>query len=353
MNKVEFTPIPPSITYMVPPPSSYNRPVTVDFSQESIFSFEWIKRGGHRLCSKILFPSSDGVEWEEKRIKLQEEFQAQRVSLESPDGSQLDGMLFPSTSKDAQLAKKAILFAPGADGFYEDNFSYYLVKLIKRHVGNINILIVNYPVMASKGELNLESMKLTIFSGCSFLINERDIKPDDLIVYGQSLGGVASIKGTLFFQQTYPDAMINVINERSFADFPSVVQHTGGRVLGFLGRKLFESNNWQTPHIEEEFNSLRGQKFVIYSKYDGVVGKSNTLYKRLKSKKAFLTTDVKVLFMEGSKVQASEHMRQFSAKEEIAIGLEMRNMLGLPTPSDLTASLVVKTLKAAADVFRS
>ena len=276
------------------------------------------------LAAKIMYPTSDGPEWEERRKEMEDEGGV-RMQAESPDGSLLDGILFPACSTGDPLSQKAIIFVPGMDGYYEDGFSHYLIDLFKEKLGNINVLILNHPsVMASKGELTCVGMALTAFTGCKFLIEGLGLKANDLIVYGQSLGGVAATRGTQWVQMEHPEAEMKLINERSFHNLPDVV---GDGVMG-LGLKYgTEKAGFSTPDLVEAFDAIKGEKLVIYSPYDGMVLKAHSLFQKLYQRG--LGQKVSILEMEGETVKKEEHWRTFTPKEEERLIMEIRRMLGL------------------------
>ena len=59
---------------------------------------------------------------EKRRENMQKSLKGERISnVYSPGVIPLDGMFFPAVAEeDNPLAKKAIVFAPGAAGYYED-----------------------------------------------------------------------------------------------------------------------------------------------------------------------------------------------------------------------------------------
>jgi hypothetical protein len=176
-----------------------------------------------------------------------------------------------------------------------------------------------------KGSLNPDSMASTVFSAFQYLVKERGIQPNDIITYGQSLGGVASVRGARQAQRLYPDAKVKLVNERSFLNLPDVVYQLFGPVGGMM-KSMTEWASWTTTDVLESWEEIKGEKLVIYSEYDGVVLKVKSLYEAIHKKD---DSSVKVLSMEGSEVAGKEHWRTFTVNEEKAIIQQMRNMLGL------------------------
>ncbi|WP_068469626.1 hypothetical protein [Candidatus Protochlamydia phocaeensis] len=341
--------VPSSITYLAPLPLGYKKPEKPNYSFASIPRLLF-DGPIHNLCKKCLFSASDSPEWENKRKKLITQFQAERVRLTSPDGSVLDGMFFPSDSQNEELAEKALLFAPGANGYYEDGFSSYLVSLIKNKLGPINILIVNYPVLAGRGDVNMESMKLTVYTACCFLTEEKGILPHHMIVYGQSLGGIAATRGAKLFQDQISGSGLHLITERSFLDLPTVSKGFLGGVSGSFAKMILEYDQWKVNDVEEAFKSLKGHKLIVYSEYDGVVLSMYSMAKKLPLNS--LKGSIAVLRMEGKKTQAKEHWRRFSSKEEEALIQEMGMMLNLSSKRKREHPLVRRIGSVASDVLK-
>jgi hypothetical protein len=283
----------------------------------------------NQVSSIILYPNFDSPKWEKKRKEIQEKLGAENIQVPSSDGFLLDGMLFPPYSKNDLLSKKALVFAPGADGYYEDNFSFYFVSLIKQKLGDINVIILNYPsVMKSKGNLNPDSMASTVVTSCKYLIEEKGISPDDIIIYGQSLGGVAAVRGARNVQRKYPQAHIKLISERSFLNLPDVVHgYFKGGNIGKCMQSMTTFASWTTTDVLECWQELKGAKLIIYSEFDGVVLKTHSLYQAVKYGDSQDTP--KVLMMEGSEISPKEHWRTFTEKEEDAIVQEMVHMFEL------------------------
>lgn len=295
------------------------------------------------LAAKILYPTSDGQKWEDRRQVMQKDLGGVRIRAQSPDGSLLDGMLFPANSSSDPLSQKAMVFVPGMDGYYEDDFSDYLIRLFKDKLPSMNFLILNHPdVMASKGNLTVDGMALTAFTACSYLIEKVGINPNDLIVYGQSLGGVAATRGARWLQVEYPEAEMKLINERSFLNFPEVVEaYYGNGPIGRLLNYASDSTGWSTPDVLDAFDAIKGDKLVIYSPYDGVVLKTFSLFQKLEAR-GNSGEKVKILEMEGENIKPEEHWRKFTPREEDTMIYEIHHMFGqtFKAPQKETLSLL-------------
>ena len=295
----------------------------------------------NQISAKILYPISNNEQFEQRRkekektlggVRIQAPFLEKQSEMDNHQALlTLDGMLFP-TAEEGPLSKKGIVFAPGADGYYEDKFSGYIVSLIKQKLGDINIIILNYPTVLAnqnKGTLTPDSMALTVASAFQYLVKNKDLQPDDIMIYGQSLGGVASIRGARLIQHQYPDAKNKLINERSFLNLPDVAYQLFG-LLGGVMKFSTECALWTTTDVLEAWNEIKGRKFVIYSEYDGMVAKTHSLYQAIQDQAIQQSQEpVGFLSMEGERVSIGEHYREFRLNEEEIIIHEMQNMFDL------------------------
>ncbi len=286
-----------------------------------------------RLIAKALYPLTDSTEWIFKRNEIKSKHGGERVKFHSPDGSVLDGMFIPSKSNEGLFSERAFVFVPGMNSYYEHVFFDYFITLLRKKLGDVNFLALNHPgVMVSEGELSCDGMALSVFSGCSYLIEKKHLDPSIIVIYGQSLGGVAATRGGKLLQNEYPDSELNLIHERSFVSFPEVVEKFCGS--GFIGGQLRsyledEESTWSTTDSPEDFEILKGNKLIIYSKFDCVVPFDFSFYKKLHEQKPNLS-NVKVLSLPGEMLREQEHYRIFSSDEEDVVIEEIKRMLGLP-----------------------
>lgn len=263
------------------------------------------------LCKRILFPSNDAQPLTIKRESLLK------------DGNELvevnsgltawNGIYFPA--KDPQ---KAIVFLTGADGYYEDNFSSYFVKLIQRKFDDISVLILNYPsVNLSHGTLNLMSIQQTAVEAFNYLIHEKKFPQKKILFYGQSMGGLAAIYGALEL-----DLHIPIICERTCANLPLVGQNLyGNGILGRIVKWTLSLGGWSTFNLKEDFKKLKGPVLIVHNPYDGVVLRTHSLYYHVKDyfKGRFLLMDGEILSFE-------EHLRTFNELEENLIAHNIDSM---------------------------
>ncbi len=286
-----------------------------------------------KIIAKALYPVPDGAEWILKRNEMQTKHGGERIQFHSPDGSVLDGMFIPSKSNDDLYCQRAFVFVPGMNSYYEHVFFDYFTTLLRTKLGDVNFLALNHPgVMVSEGDLSCDGMALSVFSGCSYLIEKKHIDPSNIVIYGQSLGGVAATRGAKLLQNEYSDSKLNLIHERSFVSFPEVVEKFCGS--GLIGAKLRsyledDDSTWSTKDSPEDFETIKGNKLIIYSKFDSVVPFEFSFYKKLHEQKPNLP-NVKVLSLPGERLREQEHYRIFSSDEEDVIIEEIKYMLGLP-----------------------
>jgi uncharacterized protein len=110
----------------------------------------------------------------------------QDVYLKTADGEKLNAWFIPN--KDSDLT---ILFLHGNGG----NLYHRLDKIGLINKIPINIFIVDYRGYGkSTGKPSEKGLYIDAFSAYDYLTNERNIKPENIILYGESLGGAAAIE---------------------------------------------------------------------------------------------------------------------------------------------------------------
>jgi len=109
----------------------------------------------------------------------------QDVYFITSDKLKINGWFFPHPR-----AKRTILFFHGNAG----NISNRLDKIISMLRLKVNIFIIDYRGYGkSEGKPKEQGIYLDAYAAYDYLVNQQGIKPKDIIVYGESLGGAVAI----------------------------------------------------------------------------------------------------------------------------------------------------------------
>jgi len=123
----------------------------------------------------IYFPIK-GIEFTPKLAGLSFE----DIYIETEDNIRINGWFIPGNN-----AKYTILFCHGNAG----NIGYRLEKILLLHKMKLNIFIIDYRGYGrSQGRPSEKGVYLDAKAAYDYLVNKRKIKPEDIILYGESLG---------------------------------------------------------------------------------------------------------------------------------------------------------------------
>jgi len=219
--------------------------------------------------------------WVEVKQFYETEFPGTKVqscTFKTPDGITLDGTFVRSTSSHP-YAKKALIYLGGSGDSYEnriDEFLSFIKSCVDEHVA---VLFINSRgVGLSKGLSSPDKLPLDIYSAYEYLIHEHHFNPNDIGLYGFSLGGGIGTIGAALIQEKYPDAKIGVINERSFSSIASVVQHwCGNGKFGRFAVKVIQGLDLDIP-VVAAWKALKGHKVLYCDARDRIVPFEASLY---------------------------------------------------------------------------
>lgn len=198
--------------------------------------------------------------------KIRKSFQeigGERVGITSADGTVIDAMFFPGERSD-----KVILFAPGNGEFYEFN-GRRLIFLLK---SGASVLMFNpRGVGDSQGFPHAKGLSEDIVALYEYLIWNRGIALEDILLYGRSLGGGYGALGAAMVQKKYPHQRVHIISERSFSSLPEGIFHLmGGGMLGKLLAFIARKMGW-TLDAKKAWEEIKGEKAIIFHKQDRVI----------------------------------------------------------------------------------
>ncbi len=297
--------------------------------------------GINKLAATILYPSPINAYFEKKNRKQIKQFlatyhQGEAIPLKTPDGCFIDNMLFRGREK------KAVIYCAGRGGFFEAKANY--IYDITKRVGDINLFLLNpRGVGESKGTPSPDGMALDVYSTFKYLVEKEGFSPDDIVIYGYSLGSGYGSLGAELVQNEFPDAKINFLSERSFctleeqikrmvlrklASYPRIAE-----ILSQLALGLLHSSGWSIDS-EHAISKLKGNVCIVYNKIDDIIPFTSSLYKRMKQRvqEGMLTKPircVKLLPIKNSKV-STPHKRWLTPWEKYEVTNELKRMLHMP-----------------------
>ena len=174
----------------------------------------------------------------------------EELSLSTSDGVTLAGWFVPSES-----AKRTVLFCHGNAG----NISHRLDTLKMFHELRLNCLIVDYRGYGkSTGKPTEIGTKIDILAGFQWLIEEKGMRPEEIILFGRSLGGSIA---AMIAKDVDPGGLVL---ESVFTSFDDV----GAHYYPWLPVRLFSRFNYNTV---EAVKHVRCPVLVIHSRDDEII----------------------------------------------------------------------------------
>ncbi|RKY07969.1 MAG: alpha/beta hydrolase [Planctomycetota bacterium] len=159
------------------------------------------------MQSRVLYQPSRGYDYDPADYGLKYE----AVALSTPDGESLAGWFVP-----AEAGGRTILFCHGNAG----NISHRLDTLKMFHELGLNCLIVDYRGYGqSTGKPTEKGTLIDILAGFQWLIEEKGARPEQIILFGRSLGGSIAAR---IAADVHPAALVL---ESTFTSFDDVGAH--------------------------------------------------------------------------------------------------------------------------------
>ncbi|MHC4883001.1 MAG: alpha/beta hydrolase [Planctomycetota bacterium] len=198
------------------------------------------------MQSKVLYQPMRGYDYTPSDYGLDYE----AVSLSTPDGVTLAGWFVP-----AEGAKRTILFCHGNAG----NISHRLDSLKMFHELGLSCLIVDYRGYGeSTGKPTETGTKIDMLAGFQWLIEEKGLRPEEIILFGRSLGGSVA---AMIAKDVNPGALVL---ESTFTSFDDV----GAHYYPWLPVRLFSRFNYNTL---EAVKQVTCPVLVIHSPDDEII----------------------------------------------------------------------------------
>lgn len=263
------------------------------------------------------------------REMLFEGYRCERIVIALPDGTPIDTLYFPGERTD-----RAILACQGNASFAETSAfaeeSEGICKIDFLMQTGASVLLFNpTEVGHSHGKASPETLALSVYSAYEYLIHEKKIKPHNILLYGTSLGGCYGNLGAALIQKKYPEEKIHVVNNRSFSTLSSVAKAVLKNPLTARFLKRFIPRMGMEMNSKEAFDTLKGEKLLIYHRFDTTIPHEASLYTAVLKNPigtvmAFELRDAKW------DEKCNYHRRSYTlAEEKILIEL-FKNILNLP-----------------------
>lgn len=196
--------------------------------------------------SRILYQPSHTIYMTPDDVGLKYE----QVKLNTPDGQTLSAWYVPAEDTD-----RTVLFCHGNAG----NISHRLATLEMFHKLGLNCLIVDYRGYGqSTGKPTEEGTLIDIMTGWDWLIEQKGTSPEQIILFGRSLGGsIAAIVAS----DIHPAALVI---ESAFTSYDDMAAH----LYPFLPVRLFTRFDYNTLEAVKEVTC---PLLVIHSPDDEII----------------------------------------------------------------------------------
>ena len=171
-------------------------------------------------CSNMIFQPEKGYYLDPKKAEEVLDLRLEDVYFKSSDGTQLHGWFLPN-----RVGKKkgTIMFLHGN----AQNISTHVRFVWWLPRNGYDVFIFDYRGYGrSQGEATLDGVHLDVQSAIETLLARKDIHPDNLVLYGHSLGGALSV--TSLADSPYRDRFKLLIVESSFTRYRTVAREVLG-----------------------------------------------------------------------------------------------------------------------------
>lgn len=288
----------------------------------------------------------------ERAVRPTEAAVLKRLTLTTPDGCNLDGMLYvPGHIKDEKLDK--LVIRTGGNGQYYE----YSLHEARREADELGVPVLLFnprDVGESTGTTSPEGLALDVYTAYKYGIEALVIDPNNILLHGYSLGGSYGAMGAALIQQEYPDARINMVSERSFRNLPDTALHLlGNGKIGKIAKAILRWTGWEM-NAEAAIRTLRGRKLVIHlvDDVDEVIKPAASMHQALQGAAElpprncpvdFSITDFEFVTFKMIKMDSYvfQHGRPILAFEKLRINELKRNYLNFRAQQSVTSEAEV------------
>jgi hypothetical protein len=242
---------------------------------------------------------------------------AEQITVKTADQADLDLLAIRNSAQQilSPQAQKWILYLHGNNTCYENHLEQ--LKLISESTG-ANLLTGNYRgVMRSKGNAKAsEDLVLDGEAMVQYLLHQG-VPANHIFVHGYSLGGAVGTEVAGYHQEE--GCEMQLCNERSFSTITDFLKAQISFIFASLLGKLIYDAGWRFDSVRQ-FQKIKGNKFIIHSKEDGVIRYEASLYKRLKETQMTPTDRKLKVKRQGSKkhgLEIEKHPKEYKPKHSL------------------------------------
>lgn len=180
--------------------------------------------------------------------------------LKTADGIKIDAV-FVKTTKADTAAEKVILFSHGNAGNLINRFA----RIDRMCEAGFSVLIYDYRGFGrSTGKPDVSGAITDGKTALDYLLTDRKIKPENIILYGESLG--TGVAGELL--KDSGKSFAGLVLESGFASLGAQAE----RRLPFIGTMILKKD---MPTLET-IKSYKGRLLIIHSKNDSIIPYSDS-----------------------------------------------------------------------------
>jgi hypothetical protein len=270
----------------------------------------------------------------------------QKLHFRAPDGVNLSGTLFAERAS----STKVILAIEGTSA----GLSSQTLEMLQQTGATIMTLDCRGK---SSGFYERTKIHWDVYSAYEYLIRERNIHPNDILLYAHSDSGAFGLKAAQWIQEKYPQAEIKCMINSAYSDLANEFSWLlGGGILGKMAGQFIKAIGWQVNN-KEAFDQLKGKKCLIYDKNDRVIPFKASLLQAVKSSLRGQVTKIKCSDTRGFSRPAA-HGGPFTPWEIAAVQKQICEMLALPPfpipnenyPGGSLTQLAERTIKVMSQV---
>jgi uncharacterized protein len=205
-------------------------------------------------------------------------------NFKAADGTALNAWFLPARIKAGEKAKATVLFLHGN----AENISTHFRNVVWLPAEGFNVLALDYRGYgASDGEPSLAGMQLDIDAAMRSLLAHKDVDPDKIIIFGQSLGGSLAIYYAA--HSAYRANIRVVVIDSAFFDYRQITKE---KLAGFFLTWPFQWLPWLT--VDDDYSPANAVAAIsplplllIHGDQDVVVPTHNSqqLFERAKEPK--------------------------------------------------------------------
>lgn len=274
-----------------------------------------------------------GKDFDGAREKLKKMDGHELKTIRTWDNVSLDTVYIPGT------VKKAIILAPGLGDRFESlaidgSLLKHIQKVIRDHLGDVTIVSPNVRGLGwSEGTFAPKRLHMDIYSVHQYLVKNQGFEPQDIFVFGESMGGCSGLRASELAQKAYPKKEISAISDRGFLRLTDVVEErTSSCCTGILRCIDFDVD------CEEAAKVLNGKILTIGAEKDQTVPFASFFgnYPETKELK-----NLEVLYIIGDDSSPDPHTRYWLEEEQKTIGQSLYAMVFGNKPEEIMLEEVV------------